>query len=115
MIVDQHIGRRLRERRIEQGLSPEELGRLLGASRDDIERMEAGERRIAASQLYLLSQILDIEVATLFEGFGQDGARQSTLKLSHPAEALRLMRAFHAISGREDRRRVIDLAESLSS
>lgn len=66
--IDQHIGKRIRERRIEIGMSQDALGAKLGVSFQQIQKYESGANRIAASRLYLLSKTLDVDLSFFFEG-----------------------------------------------
>jgi transcriptional regulator with XRE-family HTH domain len=66
--IDIIIGKRLRLRRIQLGLSQHDVASVVGVRFQQIQKYECGSNRIAASRLWLMSQALDIPVAFFFEG-----------------------------------------------
>jgi transcriptional regulator with XRE-family HTH domain len=66
--VDEHIGRRVRERRLEIGMSQEHLAELLGVTFQQIQKYEKGVNRVAASRLYDMTGALDVDIAYFFDG-----------------------------------------------
>ena len=58
--VDRAIGERIRRRRVELGLTQEQLARRLGLSYQQIQKYERGANRISASRLYALALRLDV-------------------------------------------------------
>ena len=73
LMVDHFVGHRLREVREYAGYSYDDIACLLSVPPGEIFKMEAGHKRINASQLYVLAQYFDVPVAEFFNGFG--GAR----------------------------------------
>jgi transcriptional regulator with XRE-family HTH domain len=65
--LDARIGARLRQRRIETGLSQRQLAESIGVSFQQIQKYEGGRSRVAASTLFALSDALDIDAAWFFE------------------------------------------------
>jgi len=65
--IDKEVGRRLRERRCERGLSQNDLGSLMGISFQQIQKYERGQNRISASSLFLAGKILETPVFRFFE------------------------------------------------
>jgi transcriptional regulator with XRE-family HTH domain len=66
--VDAHIGRRVRARRLEVGMSQEQLADLLGVTFQQIQKYEKGVNRVAASRLYDMTNALDVEITYFFAG-----------------------------------------------
>ncbi len=60
--VDAHVGRRVRERRREIGISQEKLGTALGISFQQVQKYEAGTDRVSAGRLYVLAQALGVAI-----------------------------------------------------
>ena len=56
--VDIEMGRRIRLRRVEIGLSQSELGEKLGVSFQQVQKYEKGVNRVGASQLQLIAEAL---------------------------------------------------------
>lgn len=66
--IDAHVGKRLRQRRIELGLSQQKLSGVTGVSYQQIQKYERGTNRIGASMLWLLCNVLNVSPAHFFEG-----------------------------------------------
>src|SRR5262249_52142993 len=58
--TDQHVGARVRMRRILLAMSQEELGAALGLSFQQVQKYERGTNRIGASRLQQISHILQV-------------------------------------------------------
>jgi transcriptional regulator with XRE-family HTH domain len=76
LVVDKHVGNRLRMRRVMLGMSQEALGGALDLTFQQVQKYEKGTNRISASRLQHLSQILQVPVPFFFEGApgGAEGA-----------------------------------------
>lgn len=66
--VDEHLGARVRERRLEIGMSQETLADLLGLTFQQIQKYEKGLNRIAASRLWDMTAALDVDITYFFAG-----------------------------------------------
>lgn len=71
--IDAHVGKRLRQRRIELGMSQQKLSGVTGVSYQQIQKYERGTNRIGASMLWLLSDVLNIQPAYFFDGLSRRG------------------------------------------
>jgi len=58
--IDEAIGRRIRARRTELGLSQEQVAQAIGVSFQQLQKYEKGVNRVSASKLYALGQALKI-------------------------------------------------------
>jgi transcriptional regulator with XRE-family HTH domain len=67
-VVDEHVGGRLRKRRLARGLSQDALARILGVSFQQLHKYETGENRLSVSRLYQLCLVLDVPLEWFFEG-----------------------------------------------
>ncbi|SDS77942.1 helix-turn-helix domain-containing protein [Bradyrhizobium canariense] len=65
---DAYLGARIRELRLEVGMSQEQLGKVLGVSFQQIQKYENGSNRVSAVRLYEICRILDVPIASMFEG-----------------------------------------------
>ncbi|MBP0445263.1 helix-turn-helix transcriptional regulator [Roseomonas sp. SSH11] len=124
ILVDQHVGSRLRFRRVQLGLSQEQLATAVGISFQQIQKYERGMNRIGASRLFELTRVLQVPVSFFFDG-APDGANPDEAappdspasvpaELMNAPETLALIRAFHGIMVPEIRRRVLGLVRSLA-
>ena len=68
---DRHIGERVKMRREKLGLLQNDLACELSATAAHVERMERGEMRISASNLFALAKILDVPSGYFFEHFAR--------------------------------------------
>ncbi len=66
--VDDHVGKRVRERRREIGLSQTKFGNALGISFQQIQKYEVGTNRVAAGRLWDMAKILEVDIGYFFEG-----------------------------------------------
>jgi len=67
--IDEHVGKRLRECRLQAGLSQAAVAEPLGLCYQVVQRYKTGLIRISASTLYRLAQMLDIEPNYFFDGY----------------------------------------------
>ena len=65
--TDQHVGSRVRMRRMMLAMSQGKLGAALGLTFQHVQKYEKGTNRIGASRLQQISHILQVPV-TFFEG-----------------------------------------------
>ncbi len=66
--IDVHVGTRLRQRRIECGISQEILASRLGISHHQLQKYEAGLNRVSAARLYEIAGLLEAPIGWFFEG-----------------------------------------------
>jgi transcriptional regulator with XRE-family HTH domain len=69
--IDEYIGHRVRMRREMLAMSQQKLGAALGVTRQQVQKCEAGTRRLSASQLHQIARVLKIPLAFFFEGAPQ--------------------------------------------
>ncbi len=81
--VDAHVGNRLRERRKELGMSQSDLGDALGISFQHIQKYEIGINRVAASRLWDLANVLEVDVGYFFEGIKRSGRSRTSVRRPH--------------------------------
>ena len=65
--ADIHVGRRVRERRVQRGLSLAEVAAALGISTQQVRKYEAGRNGIPAARLPALAECLGVTLCWLFE------------------------------------------------
>ncbi|MEW5687493.1 MAG: helix-turn-helix transcriptional regulator [Pseudomonadota bacterium] len=66
--IDEHVGRRVRLRRKQRGLSQGSLAEALGLTFQQIQKYERGSNRISASKLYGIATVLGVPVGFFYEG-----------------------------------------------
>ncbi|WP_170985098.1 helix-turn-helix domain-containing protein [Roseomonas sp. AR75] len=91
-LADRHVGRRVRERRVQRGLSLAELARALGVSAQQARKYEAGLNGIPVARLPVLAALLGVPTAWFFEEL-QAGAIYRPHLPTRPRMLLDLVRA----------------------
>jgi len=124
--VDQHVGSRVRLRRMLLGMSQERLGESMGLTFQQVQKYEKGVNRIGASRLFQIAKILDVPVQFFFEeaphsdgrstpGMGEADSEAFILEFLNSREGLELNRAFVKIPDPKVRKSVVDLVRALSA
>jgi transcriptional regulator with XRE-family HTH domain len=126
-VVDEHVGGRLRKRRLARGLSQDALARILGVSFQQLHKYETGENRLSVSRLYQLCLVLDVPLEWFFEGLpGKPSLGEQGLNLGGPPltcepgntlgseDAAVLLRAYQQIDNPQARELLLSLAVLLA-
>ena len=116
--VDEHVGKRLRQRRWLVGMTQQQLAEHVGIKFQQIQKYETGANRVSASRLWDIASTLDVSINFFFDGLqAEKGVKiQSDAmpsELMGDKEALDLVRSYYAIPENQ-RRRLFDLARVLS-
>jgi transcriptional regulator with XRE-family HTH domain len=121
--VDEHVGKRVRMRRLMLGLSQTTLGDALGLTFQRVQKYEKGANRISASRLQQISRILQVEVPFFFEGSPHVSAQHVQTDAPSPqyisdylatSDGLHLTKAFMQIPNARLRRSIVDHVESIA-
>jgi transcriptional regulator with XRE-family HTH domain len=125
--IDAHVGKRLRQRRIELGMSQQKLSGVTGVSYQQIQKYERGTNRIGASMLWLLSDVLNIQPAYFFDGLSRKGRGGGPLlglaeqdKAGYDAdtlsdrETMELVKAYSAVADAQVRKGVRQMLGALA-
>ena len=116
--VDEHVGKRIRQRRWLLGVTQQQLAERVGIKFQQIQKYETGANRVSASRLWDIADALEVPVSFFFEGLpARDGAEADddgeSERLFDDKEALDLVRSYYAIPENQ-RRRLFELARVLS-
>jgi transcriptional regulator with XRE-family HTH domain len=122
--IDQHVGGRVRIRRVLTGMSQEKLGEALGLTFQQVQKYEKGTNRIGASRLQQIASILGVQISFFFDGLapeisnpanvGEESDTAHVIEFLSTTEGLQLNKAFARIKDPKVRRRVVDLVSTLS-
>jgi transcriptional regulator with XRE-family HTH domain len=115
---DENIGKRLKLRRLQLGLSQESLGLALGVTFEQVQKYETGHDRIEVARLQQIAEILNVPILFFFGGT-LSGARDregagDVVDFLDTAYALRLVQAFRRIKERHIRRFIVELVEQIA-
>ena len=125
--IDVHVGKRVRERRVQLGMSQKTLAGAVGVSFQQIQKNERGTNRIGASRMMELSNVLDVPISFFFDDLppqpplkGVVGRRASAAErevmpvdVINSNETRQLIEAYYAISNRLVRKRFLNLIRGL--
>lgn len=124
--MDIHVGARLRERRLQLGMTQEQLADSIGLTFQQIQKYERGVNRMGASRLWEVARALDVPL-DFFYGHGEAATRSFRVVAGFadrqdafgdatemPADARDLIDAFGRITDKLVRQRVLDLVKSLA-
>jgi transcriptional regulator with XRE-family HTH domain len=67
-VIDKKIGIKIRQIRKSWGISQIELAEKIGVSFQQVQKYEKGSTRISASRLMQISEALNVNITTFFEG-----------------------------------------------
>ncbi len=121
--VDIHVGSRVRIRRKVLKMSQEKLGDALGVTFQQVQKYERGSNRVGASRLFRMAQVMEVPVQYFFEGLGMDNTDMSFAEdeqmpivydFIKSSDGVALAMAVSKIKSRAVRRRILELARSLS-
>lgn len=74
-LIDQRVAARIRERRIDMGITLQNLARQIGVAFQQAHKYERGLSRISAGRLYHVARVLDAPVGFFFTT-GESGPRE---------------------------------------
>ena len=66
--TDRYVGARMRQRRIELGLTQQQASELMGVTYQQTHKYEKGINRVAAGRLLTIAQVYGVQVGYFFEG-----------------------------------------------
>lgn len=115
--IDQHVGERIRQRRILLGYTQEQLAEALNISYQQVQKYETGANRVSAGRLFQISKHLDVSVAHFFDGIGDElaGEGPSVAGDSSYRRIIELVRHFQSIDDPAIRNSVLALVKTLAN
>lgn len=113
--VDQDVGRRIKIRRHERGLTQPVFARALGLSRQQIQKYETGKCRVAAGRLTQIAHVLDVPVSFFFSDDNKRMGSSELPKLLETAYAVKLLQAFSRIKNKKLKKSVLDLVKKMAA
>ena len=97
--VDRIVGRRLRERRLELGLTQAALAEALGVRFQQVQKYETAANRIAASRLWRTAMALDVPVEFFFRAADGTSIRATDGRPDCPYNGQMPVREYMEIAG----------------
>src|SRR6516162_5305309 len=120
--IDQHVGSRVRMRRLMLAMSQEKLAAALGLTFQQVQKYERGANRMGASRLQQMSHILQVPIEFFFEGLPNALAPHGGSALSmaqtddfvSDIDGLRLIGAYMRIDNVALRRSIVMLVQEIA-
>jgi transcriptional regulator with XRE-family HTH domain len=69
--IDDHVGARIRERRIMLGLTQQQLAEMIGVTYQQAHKYERGINRVSAGRLFEIARVLNAPITYFYEGLGE--------------------------------------------
>ena len=125
--IDRLVGSRVRQRRMQLGMSQEQLAEHLGLTVPQVQKYEKGVNRIGASRLHKIAGLLGVPIGAFFEAHAgaqarapeMGGAEAGAAEPGQPApsvfadrETIALALAFSRITRPQLRRALLELARA---
>ena len=115
--VDAAVGARIRNLRLRNKLSQEEVGRRLKVSFQQVQKYEKGMNRVGASRLSDLAKIFDVPIGTFFSETRPEPKskpRPQTIDQLTVRNEIRLLEAYQSLNDRRLKNAFVTLAEELA-
>jgi len=124
-VIDQHVGKRLKHRRLFLGLTRQNLADAIGVSIQQVHKYETAANRISSSKLYNVATFLKVPVNYFFERMELAGLVSSS-SLAEEAdeyeaqhiserEVSKLVQNYVRIKSNHLRKGVLDLLNAMST
>ena len=122
--LDIHVGRRVKQRRMQLAMSQGKLGEHLKLTFQQVQKYENGNNRISAGLLPYIAKALGVTITYFFEGIeselpnaqprsAEEESRRLVMEFISSGEGASLIGAFLKITDPKVRRRTLNLVKSL--
>ena len=119
--IDQHVGSRVRMRRLMLDMSQSSLADELGLTFQQVQKYEKGVNRVGSGRLQIIADILQVPITFFFEG--APGRRKLDSEAPSPSfvtelvttvDGLRLTKAFVQVKETRLRRIIVEMVEQIA-
>jgi transcriptional regulator with XRE-family HTH domain len=117
--VDAYVGGKVRGYRMLNGMSQEQLGKMLGVTFQQIQKYENGKNRITGSRLQQIATIFELSITDLLPPQVLKGKRKKTIittnfdRMITMTDGIKLINSFVAIKNDTLRDAIVQLARRL--
>ena len=124
--IDEHVGNRVRLRRLFLGMSQDDLGTPLGVTFQQIQKYEKGTNRIGAGRLFDISKVLKVDIDYFYDGVAEDNGvyslaekqkafkHEEVIEERNNRETIALINAYYSIQSPKVRKQALDMIKTLS-
>jgi transcriptional regulator with XRE-family HTH domain len=109
--IDDHVGSRIRERRIMLGLTQQQLAEMIGVTYQQAHKYERGINRVSAGRLYQIAGVLNVPITYFYDGVGEAAPRPAQ---PHQRMLLEIARNFGEIQNEKHQEAISQLARALA-
>ncbi len=109
--IDDHVGARIRERRIMLGLTQQQLAEMIGVTYQQAHKYERGINRVSAGRLYEIARVLNADITYFYDGLDEAAPRPAP---PHQRMLLEIARNFSEIQNERHQEAVSQLARALA-
>lgn len=126
--VDLHVGKKLKQKRLERGISQDDLAGSANLTFQQVQKYEKGVNRVSASKLYDFAKFLKTDITYFFNeienykisdkneiDYASDVNQSAFENDIKPKEIEILTSSYKKISNSEVRKNILALLKSLSS
>jgi transcriptional regulator with XRE-family HTH domain len=132
--VDVHVGKRLRDRRVQLGKSQSAMGNAVDLTFQQIQKYERGSNRIGAGRLFDFAKVLDVPVSYFFDDMpagvlsGRPAAASSRRGVGEAGtpfdveknplaqlETRQLVQSYYAIPAEKVRKRIFEMVKAVGA
>src|SRR5438034_9441970 len=110
--IDDHVGGRIRERRIMLGLTQQQLAEMIGVTYQQAHKYERGINRVSAGRLFEIARVLSAPITYFCEGLGEATRRPVP---PHQRMLLEIAPHFAEIQNERPEEAVSQLARALAA
>ncbi len=110
-LIDHHVGKRLKTRRILLGLSQQDLGDAVNVSIQQIQKYEKATNRISSGKLYALSQLLQVPISYFFDNNANADSDGADLP---EREVVLLVHSYKEIKDPKIRQKIMDFIKTVA-
>jgi transcriptional regulator with XRE-family HTH domain len=113
-VIDRHVGRRIRARRLAIGMTQRQLADAVGLTPQQIQKYESGANQIKYSRLCQIAGALDLSPAAFFPRGDVDGS-DDAFELVDDPDAMRVLHALRTIGSRQRKALLVEIIESVAA
>lgn len=111
--TDRHVGARIRERRVDLGMSQQQLAVMIGVTYQQAHKYERGLNRISAGRLFEIARVMGVPVSHFFDGLAEQGEPQELPPRQRMG--LELARNFALIDNERHQQALSQMARALAA
>jgi transcriptional regulator with XRE-family HTH domain len=108
-----HVGERIYSLRLAQGLSRQQLSKIIGVTHQQLQKYEKGRNRIYASRLLIIAKALSKNISYFVEGLESDDNKPVVTQ--HQRMCIEVSRNFMRIENPDHQAAVNKLIKSLAN